>query len=416
MGKVIAPALLGTGVPWGALYGNIVDQTDLANLLGLGGGGAAWDNGVPDGGNVIFNGTLQVGERPVGMHWTQFTSSYGGSEGGPVQPTDTLRVNSFRVYGSYKLYWSHTEPAANGVYDWTEWDKAEAFFARGNVDYVQVNLFGVPAGYRTQPENPNTGGWSMQLPSSQAALNNYLTALFNRYPRLKMVEVANEVWTDNQGIAYGVYWVPSVVAPAPDGEASLFTLMNWVLDWKAAYNTANPGRNVKVQAPSTPGTHWHVGYLLQVWDRYQALYGRLAEFDSFAVHCYGTDFTNLHNYQGTGLPEYKDGLVARGLGGKELRDGERGFPGNTEVTPARAYNTVVRTLLAGGSGCDFFYYGSPGTDETNLGQPGPLTNATLRQWGYEHAAELKGKVITRVTEGAGSGVHAGKWRVEGYTP
>jgi hypothetical protein len=286
---------------------------------------------------------------------------------------------------------------------------------------VQLNLYGVPDGYRTQPES-GVGGWSMQRPSSIVALHNYLTALFNRYSRLKMVEVANEVWTDNRGIAYGGFWVPSVVAPPPDGEASLFELMNWVLDWRNAYNAANPTRNIKVQAPSIPGTMWHAGFMMEVFDRYQAIHGRLAEFDSFSIHCYNTDFTNVHlqGPSGSGLYEFCQGLVARGLGNKEVRDGERGFPANTAVSPARVYNTVVRELILGAqlgiqvSGIDFFYYGSPGTDETNLGQPNPYYDASLRVNGYEHAALLANCTITRVTSGAGTGVHAGKWRVEGY--
>lgn len=388
-----------------------------------------FDNGVPDGGAVIFPvpggpTSITVGPRPVGMHWTKFTSDYfSGVEKGPVVVSDTLRVNSFRIYGSYKLYWSHTEPAADGVYDFTEWDKADAFFSRSGIEYVQLNLFGVPAGYRAQPESPSTGGWSMQRPTSIVALHNYLNALFNRYSRLKMVEVANEVWTDNRGIAYGVYWVPSVVADPPAGEASLFELMNWVLDWKNAYNAANPTRAVKVQAPSIPGTMFHAGFMLQVFDRYQAIHGRLAEFDSFSIHCYNTDFTNVHlqGSSGSGLYEFCAGLVARGLGGKEVRDGERGFPANTTVSPARVYNTVVRELLLGSelgirvSGIDFFYYGSPGTDETNLGLNfGPYNDLSLRANGYEHAALLANCTITRVTAGAGTGVNAGKWRVEGF--
>lgn len=380
-----------------------------------------FDNGVPDGGTVIFQGSLSVGPRPVGMHWTQFTESYGGSEGGPVVASDTLRINAFRIYGSNALYWRSTEPNADGNYDWSDWDIADAFFARSGIEYVQHNLYGVPDGYRAQPES-GVGGWSMQRPTSIVALHNYLTALFNRYSRLKMVEVANEVWTDNRGIAYGGFWVPSVVAPAPDGEASLFELMNWVLDWRNAYNAANPTRNIKVQAPSIPGTMWHAGFYLEVLDRYQAIHGRLAEFDSFSIHCYNTDFTNVHlqGPSGSGLYEFCQGLVARGLGGKEVRDGERGFPANTAVSPARVYNTVVRELLLGAelgiwvSGIDFFYYGSPGTDETNLGQPNPYYDASLRANGYEHAALLANCTITRVTAGAGTGVNAGKWRVEGF--
>lgn len=395
-------------------------RLNLAPTLGITGnlstsGSTAFDNGVPDGGSVIFSGSLQVGPRPVGMHWTQFTSSYGGAEGGPVNTTETLAVNGFRIYGSYRLYWNHTEPSP-GVYDFTEWDKAEAFFQRSGIGYVQLNLYGVPSFYREMPESPQTGGWSMQRPTSQTALHNYLTALFNRYPRLKMVEVANEVWTDNNGIAYGVYWVSSAPnTPPPGGEASLFDLMDWCLNWKNAYNAANPTRGIKVQAPSIPGTPFHANFYLQVLDRYQASRGRLAEFDSFSIHCYNTDFNDVHLTGTSGLSEFRTGLIARGLGSKELRDGERGFNGNTAVPPSRVYNTVVRELIAGASGVDFFYYGSPGTDETNLGIPGPYTDSSLRINGYEHAAQLKNCIITRVTQGAGTGVNAGKWRVEGTT-
>ena len=411
-----APTLISSGPVTLALTGTFA--TTATGIVGIG-SQAAFNNGVPDGGATIYSGPgIQVGPRPVGMHWTQFTSSYGGVEKGPVVPGDTLFVNSFRVFGSYKLGWKYVEPNANGVYDWTEWDKAEAFWAASNIGFVQFNLYAVPAGYRSQPENGSTGEWSMQLPNNQTALRNFLTALCNRYSRVKMIEVANEVWTDNNGIAYGVYWVSSAPnTPAPAGEASLFTLMNWVLDWRNTFNAANPGRNMKVQAPSIPGTNFHAGFMLQVLDRYQALHGRLAEFDSFSIHCYNTDFTNVHLTNGSGLPEYRDGLIARGLGSKELRDGERGFPANTTVSPARAYNTVVRELLNGASGVDYFYYGSPGADETNLGLNfGPYLDTSLRINGYEHAAQLKNCTITRVTEGAGTGVNAGKWRVEGFLP
>ena len=85
--------------------------------------------------------------------------------------------------------------------------------------------------------------------------------------------------------------------------------------------------------------------------------------------------------------------------------------------PPEPGTDLERELLNGASGVDYFYYGSPGADETNLGLNfGPYLDTSLRINGYEHAAQLKNCTITRVTEGAGTGVNAGKWRVEGFLP
>lgn len=373
--------------------GSITFDTPNVTIAASGGGsGTATNNGIPHGGAQIFPvaggpTTLAVGHRPWGIHVTKYTKDYGGSTERQCYPLNTS-PKSFRVYGCHKLMWNFVDPSANGSRNWTEWDLAAADWAAAGVASVTYNLHGVPAGYRLQPE-PTTGEWGMQL-TNVAAMKAWLTDLCNRYHIIDYVEVANEFWT---GAYPGVFWGGS--------RADLMTLCNQVLDWRAEYLAAT-GRYIRIQAPSTPGTVGHANEQLSFFDDYQAAYpGRPAQFDSFSIHLYGTTEADVHFATwggGSGLQTLRNGLNARSWGlNKEIRDGEHGFY-DPNVPPHQPHNLVLRELVNGCSGCDFFFYGETGSSgDTHLGQPD--INAGVRA-GYEMLGQYANTTITRITAGA----------------
>lgn len=355
----------------------------------------AWSNGVATGSTVIYDGPpIQVSPQLVGIHWTQFTSSYGGAEYGP-KLDQRFRVNAFRVFGTYNLYWNKTE-VAPGVFDFSEWAKARKFWAANDVKFVTLNLHGVPSFYQTRSQT-DVGQWSMQLPKSKEAVWGWLTAVTNYAPEIKQIEVANEVWTaDNRAGSNPSrdYW--------GDTNANLRTLMDWVLDWRKANRP-----DIRIQAPSVPGYAAHInGLFADLLDTYP----RTCEFDSFSAHGYGSASETLNTTTNTALPTMQQKVNAKCGPDKKIRDGEHGFWAGGSVDAATVYNTIVRGALMGLDGIDFFEVGSVGTNETNLGlAAGGWPNATVLT-AFEDGATLAGKWITKVTTGQG-----GKWSVEGFT-
>jgi hypothetical protein len=355
----------------------------------------AWSNGVAPSSTIIYEGPpIQVSPQLVGIHWTQFTSSYGGAEHGPRLDL-AFRVNAFRVFGTYNLYWNKTE-VSPGVFDFSEWAKARKFWADNGVKFVTLNLHGVPSFYRTRGET-EVGQWSMQLPKSKEAVWGWLTAVTNYAPEIKQIEVANEVWTaDNHAGSNPSrdYW--------GDTNANLRTLMDWVLDWRKAHRP-----DIRIQAPSVPGYAAHInGLFTDLLDTYP----RTCEFDSFSGHGYGSGSETLHTTTNTALPTMQQKVNAKCGPGKKVRDGEHGFWPGTSVDAATIYNTIARGALMGLDGIDFFEVGSVGSNETNLGlAAGGWPNASVLA-AFEDGAKLAGKWITKVTTGQG-----GKWSIEGYT-
>ncbi|MCW5637323.1 MAG: hypothetical protein KIT17_28600, partial [Rubrivivax sp.] len=187
----------------------------------------AWSNGVAPSTTVIYEGPpIAVSPQLVGIHWTQFTSSYGGREHGP-RLDQHFKVNAFRVFGTYNLYWNRTETSP-GVFDFSEWAKARKFWNDNGVKFVTLNLHGVPGFYQTRAQT-EVGQWSMQLPSSKEAVWRWLTAVTDYAPEIRQIEVANEVWTADNHAGTNPsrdYW--------GDTNANLRTLMDWVLDWRKA--------------------------------------------------------------------------------------------------------------------------------------------------------------------------------------
>jgi hypothetical protein len=374
-----------------------------------------FDNGVAATGTTLFSGSIAVSPRLVGMHWIQFTDSYGQPHYGPFNPAwpanEAIKLTCWRTHGNHEIgFWNMTEPtqnasgASNG-YDWSHWDKAESFFAHNNINNVYIVLQGIPSFYRARPLGPDAD-WGTQLPTSQTAMNNYLNALFTRYPRLFMVEVANEFWTSaamgnttgaiSEGVVYNGSWVGTM--------AELRTLCSWILDWRNNFNNANPGRNIKVQAPSVPGEAGHAQGLINFLNSYS----RKNEFDSFSGH----EYEHYENdMQGTNLAlsmirSYVNNNITNGTS-KPVRDGEHGLANGVTVSAARIYNMFVRAAIMGIDGIDFFTYGGLASSDYNAGMP--FQDASVRQ-AYADAASLCGTTITKVMSGPG-----GYWRVEGLT-
>lgn len=365
------------------------------------GGGTPFDNGVPATGSVIFQGSIKVSDSLVGMHWAEFAGDAPATSYHNIN--ENIRINAFRAYGAFPLEWYRTEPAANGVYVWTHWDIAQAFWARNGFSYVTLVLHGPPDGYRIRPKG-GFGDWSMQLTNSQSGLRNYLTAICNRYPIIKAVEVANEV-TYGNAIASGqtqAFWQGT--------EEELMTLCNWVLDWGAFYRANH--RPILIQSPSCAGEPAHADTMQGFFTRYP----RTAEFDIFTAHGYFRDAGNLHLPAQSGVAKLKAYIDSRfGVGVKQFRDGEHGFASPiSNITPGKIYNMYVRGILMGLSGIDIFNWGIDGmtAGDANTGvnylEGGVWKQNASVKAEYTDAALLAGTTITKVMSGPG-----GKWRVEG---
>jgi hypothetical protein len=68
-------------------------------------------------------------------------------------------------------------------------------------------------------------------------MNRWLTAITTRYPEIKIIEVANEVFTPGTGP--NSFWTTNA--------ADLSELSDWVLDWRK-----NTGWSGKIWSPSIP--------------------------------------------------------------------------------------------------------------------------------------------------------------------
>jgi len=286
------------------------------------------------------------------------------------------RVGAIRLYGMGGLEWGNSTEKSPGVYDWRYWDSAFAKFRRAGIKTVIYTLYNPPHFYNRYPHD--YGGWRMQLPNSQAALNRWLSTITTRYPEIKVVEVANEVFAPaiNNG-----FWIGT--------EAELSTLSNWVLDWRR-----NTGWRGKVWSPSIPGFYDNV----QPFMSWLTAFPRRQEFDAIPGHFYFLTYDQLGKPTSsanawTAFVELRDRLRAAGIN-KPIVDGEHGFaPG--QASAAQIFNYGVKAMLEGIQQVCYFHWGSYGNDETNVGQP--FRNADVKK-AFEDLSALGGKRIVRVVE------------------
>lgn len=294
-------------------------------------------------------------------------------------PGFDAKVNAVRLYGMGGLEWGKSTEKEPGKYDWTHWDSAFAKLRRVGVKTVIYTIYNPPPFYTRHPHD--YAMWKGQLPSSQAALDEWLTAITLRYPEIKIVEIANEVFA------------PSIKEGAWTGsEQELAKLADWVLDWRT--RTQWPG---KVWSPSIPGFVPNV----KPFVRWLREYPRTKEFDAISAHFYYVTADHLGQRASkanawTALAELRKAMRAAGID-KPIVDGEKGFaPG---VASASAiYNYGVKVALEGLQQVCFFHWGSYGNDETNIGQP--FRNPGVKR-AFEDLSALAGKRITRVERGAG---------------
>jgi hypothetical protein len=306
-------------------------------------------------------------------------------------PGFDAKINAVRLYGMGGLEWGKSTEKEPGKYDWTRWDSAFAKLRKAGVKTAIYTIYNPPPFYTRHPHD--YGGWRGQLPSSRAALEQWLTAITQRYPEIRIVEVANEVLgpTIKDG-----FWIGS--------EQELATLADWVLDWRA--RTGWPG---KVWSPSIPGFLDNV----KPFVRWLREYPRTKEFDAISAHFYYVTADHLGQRASkanawTALAELRDGLRAAGID-KPIVDGEKGF-GPGVASAAAVYNYGVKAVLEGLQQVCFFHWGSHGRDETNLGQP--FRNPEVKR-AFEDLSALAGKRITRVERGAAPD---GRWIVTVQDP
>lgn len=299
-------------------------------------------------------------------------------------PAFKVRANRVRLYGMGGLEWNSTEKAP-GVFDWARWDEALAKLRGTGVKHLTLNPYNPPK-FALRHEH-DYSKWGMQLPREPAMLERWLSAVTQRYPEIDAIEVANEVFAP--GIGAGV---SSFTGTAQE----LATLADWVLDWRQ--RTRWKGQ---VWAPSIPGFSDNIPAMLK-WLRE---YPRAKEFDAYPLHLYHLMPEHVGKRMGkatvyTALVEFREGLAALGLG--PMIDSEKGFQPGT-VREGTIYNYAVASLLQGVQLTCFFFLGSYGNDETNLGQP--FRNAWARQ-DLEAVADLAGKTIVKVVT-----TPEGRWQV-----
>ncbi|MFM9885548.1 MAG: hypothetical protein ACKVQT_21180 [Burkholderiales bacterium] len=293
-------------------------------------------------------------------------------------PGFDAKINAVRLYGMGGLEWGNSTEKSPGQYDWTHWDSAFAKFRRIGVRSVNYTIYNPPGFYNRYPHD--YGGWRAQLPTSRAALENWLTAITTRFPEINIIEVSNEVF--GPGINQG-FWIGT--------EQELMTMSDWVLDWRRSR-----GWQGKVWSPSIPGFLGNIDPFL----RWLRAYPRTNEFDAISAHFYFLTADSIGKPASpatafTALVELREGLRAAGID-KPIVDGEKGFsPGS--VGPATIFNYGVRALLEGIEQVCYFHWGSYGTDETNVGQP--FRNAEVKR-AFEDLGALAGKRIVRVEQTA----------------
>ena len=295
-----------------------------------------------------------------------------------------VRANRVRLYGMGGLEWNNTEPTP-GTFNWERWDEAFAKLRSTGVGHITLNLYN-PPGFATRYKH-DYGGWRMQLPRERRMLDRWLSAVTGRYPEIDVIEVANEVFTP--GIGDGKSFFTGTAA-------ELQELSDWTLDWRKS-----GGWKGKVWAPSIPGFGDNIPTML-TWLRQ---YPRAMEFDAFPLHLYYLLPDAVGKPMGkatawSGLVEFRDGIKALGLG--PVVDSEKGF-GPGAVREGTIYNYAVAALVHGVQQTCFFFLGSHGGDETNLGQP--FRNAWAKS-DLEAVADLAGKKIIKV-----STTPSGRWEV-----
>ncbi len=330
---------------------------------------------------VVYDGPGIVVPQDFGCwHDTGYVVNWPKMGGGPdlyygPDPNFKVRANRVRLYGMGGLEWNNTEKQP-GSFDWSKWDEAFAKLRATGVRHVIFNIYNPPA-FATRYQHEYSR-WRMQLPRERPMLERWLSAVTKRYPEIDVIEVANEVFTPNIGDGKSYF----------TGSADeLRQLADWTLDWRRS-----SGWKGKVWAPSIPGFGDNIPAMLS-WLRQ---YPRAKEFDAFPLHLYHLLPEHVGKRMGrdtawTALMEFRDGLAGLGLG-QPVVDSEKGF-GPGKVQEGTLYNYAVAALVHGVQQTCFFFLGSYGNDETNIGQPfrNPWAKADL-----EAVADLAGKRITKV--------------------
>ena len=299
-------------------------------------------------------------------------------------PAFKVRANRVRLYGMGGLEWNVTEKAP-GVFDWSGWDEALAKLRATGVKFLTLNLYNPPEFALRYPHDYSA--WGMQLPRDRALLDRWLSAVTQRHPEINAIEVANEVFSPGIGAGVSSFLGTS---------SELATLSDWVLDWRK--RTAWKGQ---IWAPSIPGFGDNIPAMLK-WLR---SYPRAQEFDAYPLHLYHLMPEHVgkrmgKDTAGTAMVEFRDGLAELGLG--PMIDSEKGFQPGT-VREGTLYNYAVASLLEGVRLTCYFFLGSYGNDETNLGQP--FRNEWAKQ-DLEAVADLAGKTILKVIA-----TPQGRWQV-----
>ena len=145
------------------------------------------------------------------VHDTGFVHNYQpGAYYGP-DPNFKVYQNTMRLFGMGMLEWNNTETSP-GVYNWTKWDEAVGKARSAGVTNFVYNFYNLPQFYARYGHE--YGKWQMQLPNNREATERWLSAITSRYPEIKTIEIANEVFTPGIGDGFHIGSAPLQNSPS----------------------------------------------------------------------------------------------------------------------------------------------------------------------------------------------------------
>jgi hypothetical protein len=324
----------------------------------------------------------------VGVHATGLVQTFNPPEYVEIDGTNNFNgVGSFRLYGSVSWKDAHT---ASGVFDWTEFDEAFSWIDAAGVTEVQWTNFNPPAWLAN--ESLDYSAWPMCSLNSYPDYEEFIFALLGRYPKIRYVEVANEVFAP--GIGDG-FWVGDA--------ASLALMSDWTLDAVQAYNAAN-AETIEVWAPSIPGFDLNQTAILD----WLSTYPRADEFDVFPLHLYFLRAGNVGEPIGpsnsfTCMLEYRAGLDALGLSAPMV-DGEKGFGFSTaesadpDAMAVEVYNYLCAQAALGYVRQVIGFEWTRIVFDVDASLGAPTVNAVVAGAWADAQTDLGGRHITNITD------------------
>lgn len=123
-----------------------------------------------------------------------------------ASPAPSFSYGHFHTIDNKRVHWNAMHTAA-GVYDWANMDTLVSALDGKSIFFCHV---GTPT-YLAQPADaavvgPYGGAGEMSMPTSMADMQAFLTALVNRYPTIKAIQLGNEPTFTGNGSPLTTFW------------------------------------------------------------------------------------------------------------------------------------------------------------------------------------------------------------------